>query len=33
VITGTAWVLFIGIIVMLTFWSLSGITILGIQGG
>jgi quinol-cytochrome oxidoreductase complex cytochrome b subunit len=33
VITGTAWVLFIGIIVMLTFWSLSGITILGISGG
>ena len=33
VITGTAWVLFIGFIVMLTFWSLSGITIMGISGG
>lgn len=33
VITGTAWVLFIGFIVMLTFWALSGVTILGITGG
>jgi quinol-cytochrome oxidoreductase complex cytochrome b subunit len=33
VITGTGWVLFIGFIVMLTFWALSGVTILGIAGG
>ncbi len=33
VITGTAWVLFLGFIVMLTFWALSGVTILGITGG
>jgi quinol-cytochrome oxidoreductase complex cytochrome b subunit len=33
VITGTGWILFLGIIVMLTFWSLSGLTILGITGG
>jgi quinol-cytochrome oxidoreductase complex cytochrome b subunit len=33
VITGTGWVLFLGFIVMLTFWSLSGVTILGISGG
>ncbi len=33
VITGTAWVLFLGFIVALTFWSLSGWTILGTTGG
>jgi quinol-cytochrome oxidoreductase complex cytochrome b subunit len=33
VITGTGWILFIGFIVMLTFWALSGATILGITGG
>lgn len=33
VITGTAWVLFLGFIAMLTFWALSGVTILGITGG
>jgi hypothetical protein len=33
VVTGTIWVLFIGFIVMLTFWALSGVTILGISGG
>jgi quinol-cytochrome oxidoreductase complex cytochrome b subunit len=33
VITGTGWILFIGFIVMLTFWALSGVTILGISGG
>src|ERR671933_19097 len=27
VITGTGWILFLGFIVMLTFWSLSGVTI------
>jgi quinol-cytochrome oxidoreductase complex cytochrome b subunit len=33
VITGTGWILFLGFIVMLTFWSLSGVTIFGISGG
>jgi hypothetical protein len=33
VITGTGWILFIGAIVMLTFWALSGVTIFGISGG
>ncbi len=33
VVTGTGWILFLGIIVLLTFWSLSGLTILGITGG
>ncbi len=33
VITGTAWVLFISFIVLLTFWALSGVTIFGITGG
>jgi quinol-cytochrome oxidoreductase complex cytochrome b subunit len=33
VITGTLWVLFWGFIVMLTFWALSGVTILNITGG
>jgi quinol-cytochrome oxidoreductase complex cytochrome b subunit len=33
VITGTGWVLFLGFIVMLTFWSLAGVTIFGISGG
>jgi quinol-cytochrome oxidoreductase complex cytochrome b subunit len=33
VVTGTGWILFLGFIVMLTFWSLSGITIAGIPGG
>jgi quinol-cytochrome oxidoreductase complex cytochrome b subunit len=33
VITGTGWVLFLGFIVLLTFWSLSGATIFGISGG
>ncbi|MDQ6636288.1 MAG: hypothetical protein M3Y62_00690, partial [Candidatus Dormibacteraeota bacterium] len=32
-ITGTGWVLFLGFIVALTFWSLFGVTILGIAGG
>jgi len=33
VITGTGWILFLGFIVVLTFWALSGMTILGITGG
>jgi hypothetical protein len=33
VITGTIWILSLGFIVLLTFWSLAGWTILGIQGG
>jgi quinol-cytochrome oxidoreductase complex cytochrome b subunit len=33
VITGTGWVLFLGFIVMLTAWALSGVTIFGITGG
>ena len=33
VITGTGWILFLGMIVLLTFWSLAGITVLGISGG
>ncbi len=33
VITGTGWILFLGFIVMLTFWALSGVTILNITGG
>jgi quinol-cytochrome oxidoreductase complex cytochrome b subunit len=33
VFTGTAWVLFLGFIALLTFWALSGITIFGISGG
>jgi quinol-cytochrome oxidoreductase complex cytochrome b subunit len=33
VITGTGWVLFLGFIVMLTFWALSGVTIFNITGG
>jgi quinol-cytochrome oxidoreductase complex cytochrome b subunit len=33
VITGTGWVLFLGFIVLLTFWALSGVTILGVTGG
>ncbi len=31
-ITGTGWVLFLGFVVALTFWSLFGITIFGIAG-
>ena len=33
VITGTGWVLFLGFVVGLTFWALSGVTIFGITGG
>jgi quinol-cytochrome oxidoreductase complex cytochrome b subunit len=33
VITGTLWILFWGFIVFLTFWALSGATILNITGG
>lgn len=33
VITGTIWILALGFIAMLTFWALSGVTILGITGG
>jgi quinol-cytochrome oxidoreductase complex cytochrome b subunit len=33
VITGTGWILFLGFVVMLTFWALSGVTILNITGG
>ena len=33
VITGTGWILFLGMIVMLTFWALAGVTIFGISGG
>jgi len=33
VITGTGWILFIGFIVVLTAWTLSGLTIFGISGG
>ena len=33
VITGTGWVLFLGFVVMLTFWALSGVTIFNISGG
>jgi quinol-cytochrome oxidoreductase complex cytochrome b subunit len=32
-ITGTGWILFLGLIVMLTFWALAGVTIFGISGG
>jgi quinol-cytochrome oxidoreductase complex cytochrome b subunit len=33
VITGTGWILFLGFVVTLTFWALSGVTILNISGG
>jgi quinol-cytochrome oxidoreductase complex cytochrome b subunit len=33
IITGTGWVLFIGLILFLTLWSVSGITLFGITGG
>jgi quinol-cytochrome oxidoreductase complex cytochrome b subunit len=33
VITGTGWILFIGFIVLLTAWTLSGLTIFSISGG
>jgi quinol-cytochrome oxidoreductase complex cytochrome b subunit len=33
VITGTGWILFLGYIVVLTFWSLAGVTVFGISGG
>jgi len=33
VITGTGWIVFLGIIVLLTLWALSGVTIFGITGG
>ncbi len=33
VITGTGWILFLGFIVLLTAWALSGATVLGISGG
>jgi len=33
VITGTGWILFIGFIVVLTAWTLSGLTLFGISGG
>lgn len=33
VITGTGWILFLGFILLLTLWALSGVTILGITGG
>ena len=33
IITGTGWCLFIGLILFLTLWSVSGLTILGITGG
>ena len=32
-ITGTGWIVFLGFIVLLTLWSLAGITIFGISGG
>ncbi|HEX6488032.1 MAG TPA: hypothetical protein VF137_04030 [Candidatus Dormibacteraeota bacterium] len=33
IITGTGWVLFIALILFLTLWAVSGITLLGISGG
>ena len=33
IITGTGWLLFYGLILFLTLWAVSGITILGITGG
>lgn len=33
VITGTAWILFLGFILLLTFWALTGVTLFGIPGG
>ena len=33
VVTGTGWILFLGFIVLLTLWALSGVTIFGISGG
>jgi len=33
IITGTGWILFLGFILLLTLWALSGVTILGITGG
>jgi quinol-cytochrome oxidoreductase complex cytochrome b subunit len=33
IITGTGWILFLGVIVLLTLWSLAGVTIFGISGG
>jgi hypothetical protein len=33
VITGTIWILTLGFIVLLTFWSLAGWTTFGISGG
>ena len=33
VITGTGWILFLGFVVILTFWALSGVTIFNITGG
>jgi quinol-cytochrome oxidoreductase complex cytochrome b subunit len=33
VITGTGWIIFLGLIVLLTFWALAGVTIFGISGG
>jgi quinol-cytochrome oxidoreductase complex cytochrome b subunit len=33
IITGTGWILFLGFILFLTLWALSGVTIFGITGG
>ena len=33
IITGTAWIVFLGFIVLLTLWALAGVTIFGITGG
>lgn len=33
VVTGTGWILFLGFIVLLTLWALTGVTIFGISGG
>ena len=33
IITGTGWIVFLSIILLLTFWALAGVTIFGISGG
>ncbi len=33
IVTGTAWIVFLGFILLLTFWALAGVTIFGISGG
>lgn len=33
IVTGAGWIVFLGLIVVLTFWALAGVTIFGISGG